>query len=102
MEALVLLIVLAVLVYLANIAWRTTEAGLQGLVSGVRVSWRLVRAATVLALRFYVWVMRWADVLQLEAARRLHAAYWCRSYLWRRAYIADRLRRGRRTGRYVR
>lgn len=92
MEALVLLTILAVLVYLANLAWRTTEAGLQGLVSGVRISWRLVRAVTVLVLRFYVWAMRWADVLVMAASQRLHAAWWCWSYLWRRAYIAKQLR----------
>lgn len=101
MEALILLVILAVLVYLANIGWRATETTLQGLVSGIRISWRIGRVVLHVLSRFTRWLVRWAHVLHLECAQRSHAAWWCWSYIWRRAYIAGRLRKGRRTGRYV-
>lgn len=99
MGALALLIILAILVYLGNIAWRATETTLQGVVSGVRLFWHGAWAVLAISLRFYVWTLRWAHVLQLELSQRLHAAWWCYSYRWRRAYIAHRLREERRSGR---
>lgn len=75
-----------------TVAWRVMDACVQGVPRGLRLFWRILRAAVrglrcaeQSAQRFDTWL-----------GQRAHAAYWTWSYWLRRAYIASQLRARRR------